>query len=36
MEVFYRTGNGQLAHLTTSNSGLNWAPEVVLPANAIQ
>jgi hypothetical protein len=36
MEVFYRTDNGRLAHMTTINSGATWTTEVVLPSYSIQ
>jgi hypothetical protein len=38
MEFFYRTDAGQLAHWTTTDSGLHWAnpPELLLPPNSIQ
>jgi hypothetical protein len=36
MEVFYRTDDGRLAHMTTTNSGTSWTTETVLPAYSIQ
>jgi hypothetical protein len=36
VEVFYRTTLGQLAHLTYSNGGWQWPPEISLPTNTIQ
>ncbi len=36
MEVFYRTNNGRLTHMTTTNSGSSWTTETLLPVNSIQ
>jgi hypothetical protein len=36
MEVFYRTDDGRLAHMTTTDSGTHWTTETALSANSIQ